>query len=53
MVFSDSRSISGPSLCILCSDVPCGVLTHAVDGYLSIFIIQNEQKQEGKDEKKR
>lgn len=53
MVLSDRRSTSGSSLSILCSDVPCGMLTHAVDGYLSIFIIQNEPKQEGKDEKKR
>lgn len=39
--------------CFLCSDVPCGVSTQAVDGYLSIFIIHNEQKQEGKDERRR
>lgn len=32
--------------CIVCSNVPGGMSTHAADGYLSIFIMQNEQKQE-------
>lgn len=41
------------SCCVLhgfCSHVPCGVSTHAldVDEDLSVFIIQNEGKQEGK-----
>lgn len=35
------------------SGIPCGMSTHAADGYLSIFILQNEQKQEKKDGRKR
>lgn len=36
-----------------CSNVPCGMSTHVADGYLSIFIFQNEQKQGKKDWRKR
>lgn len=37
----------------VCSGVPCGMSTHAADGYLSIFILQNEHTQEKKDGRKR
>lgn len=47
---SDSKCVLSCVLHVLFSDVPCGVSTHAVDvdEDLSVFIIQNEQKQQWK-----
>lgn len=47
------KSIQFSLLGIVCNKVPCGLSTHAVDGYLSVLIMQNEQTQEREDEWKR
>lgn len=53
MMCGDNEPTLRSFLHILGTNVPRGVSTHEVDGYLSIFIMQSEQKQEGEDERKR